>query len=211
MTKAGVTGGFLTRSLLVAAVSLAWVGQLRAQQGQQIPAPTRVTAQIMEVKPIMQKTPEFQAVTSESKKDPKRREWLELEMEFKTESDSRVGILPELTISYYLAVKGSTPQVLTGTFTYANVVDKEPNFAVVYVSPNGLTRIAGEPNKFRVGDVVKVGVEILYQGRVVAESDKSKWWTTVNAPKTDGLLLPKEKTPFGMLWLDRHVELREGS
>jgi hypothetical protein len=99
--------------------------------------------------------------------------------------------------------------VLTGSFTYANIQDKEKNYAVVYVSPHSLTRIMGEPNKFKLGDVVKAGVEILYQGRVVAESPEAKALAGSSAPKVTDVLLPKEKTPFNMLWIDRYVELKQ--
>lgn len=212
MTISGFWGktaaGAFARVLLALAAFLgwmAWTGEAVAQ----IPAPTRVKAEITDVKVIMQKTPEFQAATSEGKKDPKRREWLELEVGFKTDSDSRVGIIPELMITYYLLVQGAERQVLSGSFTYSNIVDKEENFAVVYVSPHALTRLTGEPNKFRLGNVQAMGVEILYQGRVVAESpDAKKFAAAATIPKISDMILPKEKTPFSLLWIDRHAELK---
>lgn len=199
--------GFERKKVAGALLIAMWlVGMLGAWA--QIPAPTRVSADVEEPVVIMQKTPEFQAVTSESKKDPKRREWLELEVKFQTVSDSKVGIIPEITITYYLLMKGVERQVITGSFNYANIVDKEDNYAVVYVSPQGLTRIAGEPNKFRVGDVQAAAVEIVYQGRVVAETSAAKSFNATALPRSGEFLLPKEKTPFGMLWIDRHVELK---
>lgn len=208
-TVSGVGGRSFWGAFLVVAVIGGWMGwteDARAQSS--FPAPTMVKAKIGKVVSILQKTPEFQASTSEGKKDPKRREWLEVEVEFETSSDSKVGIIPELMMTFYVAVKGMTPQVLTGTFTYVNIVDGENNYAVVYVSPQGLTRIMGEPNKFRLGDVVKAGVEILYQGRVVAETPEAKALAAANAPKVTDALMAKEKTPFGLLWIDRHVELK---
>jgi len=195
------------RCILAFLLGILWTGTLQAQ----FEAPTQVRAEIDDVTVMMQKTPEFQANVSDSKKDPKRREWLEMEVAFETRSDSEIGIIPELMISYYIAVKGVQPRVLTGSFTYTNVVDEEENFAIIYVSPQGLTRIAGEPYDFREADVASWGVEILYQGRVIAEESESggAWWNQTSAARMPGLILPKEKTPFSLLWIDRHVQLKE--
>lgn len=208
MTNSRFRGRLFAGAFLSAAMGLVWMGCLEKARAQ-FPAPTVVKADIQDVKVVMQRTPEFAGSTSENKKDPKKREWLELEVEFKTVSDSAVGLIPELMISYYVLVDGVTRQVLNGSFTYTNIVDKEDNFAVVYVSPNGLTRLAGEPNKFRLGDVKAWAVEILYKGRVVAESpDMKKFNAAASIPRATDLLLPKEKTPFELLWIDRHVELK---
>lgn len=198
-------------ALLLLALGLACVQPANAADSA---APTAVKVEITDPpKIIMQKTPEFSAATSEVKKDGKRREWLELEVGFKTESNSRTGIVPELTITYYLLLQGAERerQVVSGTFAYANLLDKEQNFAVVYISPHGLTRVMGAPNKFRPADVQAMAVEFLYQGRVVAESpDAKKFAAASSLPKIGDLLLPKEKTPFGLLWIDRHAELKAG-
>jgi hypothetical protein len=212
MSSTRISGSFgkVVVQGILAVVIGAMVWKVEARPTGEITAPTAVKAKILKVTPLLEKTPEFTAATSDNKKDPRRREWLEVEVEFETTSDSRIGIIPELTISYYVPVAGAAPTVLTGSFTYSNIQDKEKNFAVVYVSPHGLTRLMGEPNKFKLSNLAKqgVGVEILYQGRVVAEFPETKWWTAASATRTTDLLLPKEKTPFGMLWIDRHIELK---
>tara|TARA_R110002096_G_scaffold91625_10_gene207315 strand:+ start:9268 stop:9888 length:621 start_codon:yes stop_codon:yes gene_type:complete len=172
-------------------------------------APTQVAADIKDVNIIMQKTPQFDAQVSDSKKDGKRREYLEVEVEFETKSNSKIKIVPELMIQYYLAVKGIEQQVLTDSYRYRNIEDDEEAFSIVYVSPASLTQIAGEKGKFKESDVVAWGVEILYKGRVVATASSSgnkPWWTATNAQTTSGLMMPKEKTPFQLLWIDRHAE-----
>ena len=177
-------------------------------------APTQVQAKVDDVNIIMQKTPEFSAQVSDNKKDGKRREWLEMEVEFETKSDSKIGVVPELLIQYYVVVKavgerGAVPQMLTDSYKYRNVVDDEEAFSIVYVSPTGLTQITGEPGKFKESDVLGWGVEILHNGRVIAtassESNKP-FWNTTQAARVTGLLVPKERTPFQLLWLDRHAE-----
>lgn len=177
-------------------------------------APTQVKAEVKDVSVMMQKTPEFNAQVSDNKKDGKRREWLEMEIEFETISDSKIGVIPEILIQYYVVVKavgerGVVPQMLTDSYKYRNVVDKEESFAIIYVSPTGLTQLAGEPGKFKESDVVGWGVEILHNGRVVstASSEGNKpFWNTTGAGRVTGLLMPKEKTPFQLLWIDRHAE-----
>jgi len=61
---------------------LTFAGALMAQ------GPTQVFAKVNDMKVIMQKTPVFTAAGVEMKKDGKLREWLELEIEFETKSDS---------------------------------------------------------------------------------------------------------------------------
>lgn len=174
-------------------------------------APTQVQAQIKDITVMMQKTPQFNASTSDNKKDGKRREWLEIEVEFETRSDSDIGIVPEVLVQFYAAVKDSSGQalVLSDSYTYLNVVDKEESFAIVYSSPAALTSISGEIDKFREGDVLAAGVEILYQGRVIAEEgvrQPAGWWTKTQASRVTGKLAAKEDTPFGLLWIDRHLQ-----
>jgi len=172
--------------------------------------PTQVLAKVNDMKVIMQKTPVFTAAGVEMKKDGKLREWLELEIEFETKSDSKVGVVPEIIVQYFVAVKGVTPQILSDSFTYTNVIDKEPAYAVVYVSPAGLTSVNGEMGKFKVSDVVAWGAEVLFNGRVVGTFSNSapEWWTKAPQPRVAGLLMAKEDTPFRLLWIDRHLEVK---
>ena len=189
---------------LSAVLLLAGLGSAQAQ------GPTQVQAKVADVKVIMQKTPVFTAAGVEMKKDGKLREWLEVEIEFETRSDAKVGVIPELMVQYYLAVKGASQQILTDSFTYTNVIDKEPAYAVVYVSPTGLTRVNGEMGKFKAADVVAWGAEVLFNGRVVGSFSSSggEWWTAAQAQRVSGLLVAKEDTPFRLLWIDRHLEVK---
>ncbi len=194
---------------LAALASMAWQTAL----AQDRLAPTQVEAKIENIKAIIQKTPEFQATVSDSKKDPRRREWLEVEVEFETKSNSPIGIVPEVLVQYYVAVEGAGRQiqVLSDSYTYTNVVDGEESFVVVYVSPYSLARVNGEMGGFKLRDVKALGVEILFNGRVVAEGAeglRERWWTQTQAPRKGGLLSPKEQTPFSLLWIDRYLELK---
>lgn len=194
------------RLLVQLSVALAAPGLAMAQaQG-----PTQVQAKIADMKVIIQKTPVFTAAGVEMKKEGRLREWLEAEIEFETKSDSKLGVIPEVMVQYYLAVKGVTPQILTDSYTYTNVIDKETSYAVVYVSPAGLTRVNGEMGGFKMTDVAAWGAEILFNGRVVASYSNSggDWWTSAPQQRVTGLLLPKENTPFNLLWIDRHLEVK---
>jgi hypothetical protein len=194
------------RLLVQLSVALAVPG-LGVAQAQ---GPTQVQAKIADMKVIIQKTPVFTAAGVEMKKEGRLREWLEAEIEFETKSDSKLGVIPEVMVQYYLAVKGVTPQILTDSYTYTNVIDKETSYAVVYVSPAGLTRVNGEMGGFKMTDVAAWGAEILFNGRVVASYSNSggDWWTSAPQQRVTGLLLPKENTPFNLLWIDRHLEVK---
>jgi len=172
--------------------------------------PTQVKADVKIPQMTMQNTPLYNAPNVSPKKEGRTREWLEVEVEFETRSDAKTGLIPEIMLTYYIAVKGVTAQILTDSFSYTNVIDKESNHAVVYVSPPALTRINGEPGKFRINDVAAVGVELLFNGRVVgvASSTGNEWWTSAAQPRVTGLIAAKENTPFSFLWIDRHLELK---
>jgi hypothetical protein len=177
---------------------------------QQASGPAQVNIKVSELKLAMQKTPVFTAAGVEAKKDGKAREWLEAEIEFEAATAPRGAVIPEVMVQYYFAVKGTTPQIITDSFTYTNVLDKEPSFAVVYVSPTGLARVNGEMGKFKVSDVVAWGAEVLFNGRVVGQfsNNGGAWWTSAPQPRVSGLLMAKEDTPYRLLWIDRHLEVK---
>lgn len=159
----------------------------------------------------MQKTPEYQAQVSDSKKDPKKREWLEIEFQFeaKVPNDDKLGIVEELSFQYYVMLDGlEGPTMLSDTVNYQNIPAGEEVYSIVYVSPSSLARVVGAKDRFALSNVKGWGVEVLFKGRVVAEAAEpaGRWWEG-RQPLT-GLLLPKEKTPFQLLWVDRHVEYK---
>jgi len=163
----------------------------------------------------MQPTPEFEASKVNAKRTERSREWLEIELPFKLESDSQIGIVPEITIQYYFGVRGpgNTTFMLSDAFTYQNVPDDEMVYSIVYVSPPSLARIAGGMGEFDIrSNIGAWGVEILHNGRVVAAASsagRDPWWNAFTGPRVPGFLMPKEKTPYQMLWIDRHVELKQ--
>lgn len=175
---------------------------------------TQVKANIEDAEVAMQNTPEYEAGNVKEKRSPRTREWLEIEVPFEfTESDSKIGIIPEISLRFYVAVVGAGNQgyILTDTFNYTNIPDDGANFAVVYVSPSSLARIAGGFGEFDEGDVKAWGVELLFNGAIsgVASSGGRDWWNSAGGTRLPGFLMPKEKTPFNNLWVDRHVELKQ--
>ena len=178
--------------------------------GQQSLGARNAKVEIDEVAAQMLKTPEYSAQTSDSKKTPKRREWLEVELGFETASDSPIGIIDSLLVKYYIAIKGEAGNyILEESVTYENIPDKEEIYASVYVSPWSLARIGGGLDEVKESDVVSVGCQILFNGQVVAEGG-AKLWEAANAQvqRPQGMILPKEKTPFAYLWTDRHVSAK---
>ncbi len=181
-------------------------------QGQLPVDATQVKAELDKPEIAMQATPEFEASKVTRKATERPREWLEIEIPFELDSDSQIGIVPEVTMQFYVGVKGaSSPLLLTDSFVYSNVPHKETLYSIIYVSPPSLARIAGGMDQFSERDVAAWGVEVLFNGRVVgvASSSNSDWWSANQAPRVTGFLWPKEDTPFRMLWIDRHVELKQ--
>ncbi|MFT5469726.1 MAG: hypothetical protein ACI8UO_004848 [Verrucomicrobiales bacterium] len=174
---------------------------------------TQAAVEIKNVKAQMMKTPEYQGTTSDSKKDPKRREWFEIEIEIETKSDSKIGMIDNLVFKYYLAVKGAEKvnYILTENITYENIPDDEQIYTVVYVSPWSLARMAGGLDEFTERDVVAIGCEVLFNGerKGLYSSTNTEFWNSGGSfVRKQGMILPKEKSPFQFLWIDRHLGAR---
>ncbi len=174
---------------------------------------TQVEAEVEDAEIIMQNSPDIEASDVKEKRSPRTRQWLEIEVPFELKSNSRIGIVPEITMKFYIAVRGagSSGYVLTDSFTYANIPDDETVYSILYVSPSSLARIAGGFDQFDDGDVASWGVELLFNGERIdgASSTGRDWWSSFAGTRINGFLLPKEKTPFSVLWVDRHVELKQ--
>jgi len=152
-------------------------------------------------------TPEYEYSGAGKKKVPKSREWLEIEFPFKTNARSATGYVDTLTFQYYLMVQtaAGTAQMLSDSFVYNNIPDDEEVYSIIYISPTVLARLAGGKDKFAANNLVGWGVEVLHNGRVIAEAAQpsGRWWQERQG--TPGLILKKSQTPFSMLWIDRHV------
>lgn len=195
------------KKLLYIAVVLGF-GSVFSASAQQVQVDS---VKVESVKYETQPTPQFEAGNVKSKDIPNPRDWLEVEVEFEVEASQREAIIPELLFRYYVAVQaedGST-KVLTGDVTHANMVSGEKYFSSVYVSPMTLGKLTGDYRKFQPAAIKAVAVEVLFNG--VSKGGKSeggpagRWWEqTAN----EAGVLPKDKTPFSLLWTDRYADTK---
>ncbi len=156
-----------------------------------------------------QQTPEFQANGPKSKNIPSPREWLELEVEFEVDAD-RGSIINALMFRYYIGMRDQdgNPVVLTGDTNHVNVVASEKSYSAVYVSPNTLGTLTGDFRRFQPSAVLGVGVEVFYNGVMVGKkSSTSNYFWEASSISSRAEILPKNKTPFALLWLDRYADV----
>ena len=158
-----------------------------------------------------QPTPEFRAGNVKDKSNPSPRDWLEVEVEFEASANERGAAIPELLFRYYVAIQGKDgqTQVLTGDVTHVNVVSGEKYYSAIYVSPMSLGTITGNYRKFQTSAIQAVAVEVFFNG--VSKGGESqggpggRWWESM---ATKPGVLSREKTPFGLLWIDRYADVK---
>ncbi|MEZ5432873.1 MAG: Amuc_1102 family pilus-like protein [Verrucomicrobiales bacterium] len=178
----------------------------------------KVRIQQMKVVAEMQKTPNYVAEGPKAKQIEKPREWLEIEVEFTAEPAKDLGpVIPRLEFRYYLLVKDldKKPRMLTGTVMHVNVTGNQKLYSVIYVDPDALTKLTGDPGKFKTRDVEEIGVVALYDGIQCGEyaSGGKKFWESPNAASATmpGMILNKNQTPFSLLWKDRYPEIEQAA
>ncbi|MEM7013701.1 MAG: Amuc_1102 family pilus-like protein, partial [Verrucomicrobiota bacterium] len=161
----------------------------------------------------------YTAQTSDSKKEPKRREWLEVELAFEIEVDREapIRLADNVLFKYYIAIQGAgdVRYLLTQNVTYENVPEKEEMYAAVYVSPWSLARFMGKIDDFKESDILGVGVEVLFNGekKGMESSAGGEFWNnaSINFQRPQGMIMVKEKTPFAYMWIDRHAQAKQNN
>lgn len=191
------------------AVTLAGVFMMAAtgvaQQGQ--PA-----VKVKKIEYDVQPTPLFQTGGGvKSKKVPRQKSWLEVEVEFEVKAGNKEGIVNDLQFRYYIAVAGQEgTRLLMGDVTHVNMLEGDKLYSVVYVSPATLGKLTGKYTGFQKSAIKSVAVEVSYNGRVIggeSTAGSGRWWESLTAEQG---VLPKGKTPFALLWIDRYADVKEG-
>lgn len=180
------------------------------------------------VEPTAIPTPQIQ-VTNIPDKRWKPRNWLELDIPFDVKKAKVAGdtssIVDALDFKIYIALSKPDPvthkyPLLTASITYVNVPLKEKVHALAFVSPSALSRAmdaggASKSAEFTKNDIKAVAIEVSSGGQVVGAyssipvTKDKKWYdVTEGFNVMDGLLLPKTKTPFSILWGDYDVEVK---
>jgi len=161
----------------------------------------------------VQPTPVFEAGGGgKSKKIPRQKGWLEVDVEFEVKAGNKEGVVADLQFRYYIAVKGEDgTRLLVGDVNHVNMLEGDALYSVVYVSPATLGKVTGKYGDFQPSSVNAVAVEVSYNGRVIGTEStggNGRWWESLSAEQG---VLPKSKTPFALLWMDRYADVKEGN
>ena len=179
------------------------------------PASAQVKVEKPKIEITIQETPRFNPETNDDKRDTQLY-WIEVEVEF--EADERGGkpgaeYIDALEFKYFITVKPRDPKdrkVYTLTVDHINIPKGEKTYSVAYMAPVTVGTIIGKDARPTKADI-DVAVEVRHNGTLIAgdatKDPKKKWWNSI--PNVDGLVLPKGKTPFAVLWYDRYAQSKE--
>jgi len=174
---------------------------------------------IKKIEFVGQPTPIFVVEGVKMKDVPRQREWMEVEVEFKVEKgrNDKEAVVPELTFRYYVGFQDQTGKyvLLTGDVTHLNVQVGEDHFSAVYIAPTTHGKLTGDYRRLDLLKVKGVGVEVFYNGVKVGMDATVKttppFWESPTMSRQPGTgILPKDKTPFAILWIDRYPEIKSG-
>ena len=168
-------------------------------------------AKINKVEIEIQQTPQFQAGNVKDKKIPRPRDWVEVEVEFEISDKVIKGDFVEaVMLRYYIAVQGEdNAYVMTGDVTHVNVPTGEDVFSCVYLPPAVIDLAKGKDSKINTSDIRAVGVSIFVNGVELMRDSvgmNAGWWEAPSQAVSMPGVLPKSKTPFSLLWIDRHLD-----
>jgi hypothetical protein len=200
--------------ILSAFAALAFIAPMVSAQD----APT-VKVDVKDMKVQQQQSPQISA-TNVTDKRWRPKNWLEVDLAFDAKKapvpGDRNPFIESVDIKFYVALNKQDAEgkyiLLTASSTFLNVLSKEVNRAMVFAPPAALSRLLEKPD-FSNTDVRAYGVEINHNGQLVGgySSQGGKFWETsaANFSVVDGVLLPKAKTPFSVLWGDYDLEAKQ--
>lgn len=149
-------------------------------------------------------------------KNFKPKDWLEVEVKLKAavRKEPADGYLDQIRVNWHVVVKGQDRKKykISKTVTYVNLPVDEEVYVSIYISPNTLKRITGNP-KAGKNDLEAIGGEIEWGGKMVgffSHGQKAGWWREAlrGVEATSKFpLLDKSQTPFAALWYDRYAEV----
>lgn len=169
---------------------------------------------ISKVELTVQKTPEFPAANVTDKRIDRPREWFEFEVEFEVKKRAdKNAIVKELQFKYYAGFRDEStkqPAVLSGDATHINILLNEETYSAAYIHPSTIGKLTGDYRAANENAVLVYGVEVFYNGILVGlwvsdNNTQQPFWrrNTTAQPNT---ILPRDKTPFRLLWIDRYPE-----
>ncbi|MEZ5301699.1 MAG: Amuc_1102 family pilus-like protein [Verrucomicrobiales bacterium] len=163
----------------------------------------------------MLQTPKFTVQGTKDKRfTPK--EWLNVEVKFKVESNSsKVHFLEAITFKYYIVLNARDAEgkskMLAADVNHVNVPLNEDIYSSCYVSPSALAVLLDkESSQVSQNDVLAVAVDAVLDGERIgvktAGKGSGEWWEKL--PPISGKILTKNQTPFHVMWWDRYAEVQ---
>lgn len=193
------------RSMMITVVSgvclLGLVWMAHAQQ----PGPDTEILRIRRVNINTVRTPEYRTNIPGGRNRPQN--WAEILVEY----DTAPEWIDELTFQYYVMTEGQIDRqrafsFYRNTVRYGDIAQGRSHLSSMYLRPAALERF---------GQVIAVGVEILYDGNVLAVTTElqgsgrrdlmENWWKVdhiINSPAVtirEGYLLNREESPFRLV------------
>jgi hypothetical protein len=208
----------ISRNTLFLITGFAVVLSTDFARGQTVELSKELKVDVKGVKAESQYTPQIQA-TNVNDKRWKPKNWLEVDVAFEAKKAKTPGdtsnMVDSVDFKYFVALnktdKDGKYVLLTANITYLNVIEKEAQHAMAFVSPAALERLL-EKTTFSNADIKAVGVEIYRDGALAGWNSNAggRFWEKLDGfAVTDGLLLPKVKTPFSVLWGDYDLESKQ--
>lgn len=175
---------------------------LAAAQAQVAREPQPGDLRIIQIRPTLEKAPNFPGKPSPS--PGVLRDWLQIEVQFETKPEW----VDDLKLVYY-ALMGSDKEfkLFKAEITHSHVSKGAQHYSAVFMHPNALRR-------FNDGRMPKlVGVQLLYRDRPFHEASqparKDRWWEQLT-PHPEGLLTPMQ-TPWGVVSSERYEPIHQSS
>lgn len=164
-----------------------------------------------------QPTPQFSAgAVKEKRWRPKN--WIEMDVEFaiKVPADAggNKGTYSGLKVNIFIALQHRTKEgkveVVESSFDLGSVPAGEDCHVLAYISPAAMRMIFQKDMVTASSDITAWGVEFWAEGKRIegkSSTGNDPWWETKKDSFAflQGMLLPKSKTPFGILWGDYDI------
>lgn len=155
------------------------------------------------------------------KQTKSKSKWLEVDLSFDRADRNDKSFSGDVVINYYILLNNAAaqpdgkPTLLTGSITHAGIPVGKQLHAAAFVSPQSLQKLFGGKIPATISQaIIDLGATITANGNIVSiftlkgsvAGDKG-WWDTGSdkMTTTTGLVLEKEKTPFGPLSWDYYL------
>lgn len=201
-------------------LSLAAIAAVASSQTVEVSKEVQVRQNRIAIKPDTQKTPQFTPTNVKDKRWlPK--DWLEVDIAFDAEKANNPAdkspMIESLDFKVFVLLnkrdKDGKLLLLTSNTTYINILEKETQHVLLYASPAGLSRVLENQRPTTVDITpMAVGVEIYRSGALAGwnSTAQGRFWEKIeNFNVADGVLLPKNKTPFSTLFGDYDLEAKQ--